>query len=40
VIVNVVVLVVVVRTLRLNARLLLDMEQFAREVRNWLKRTR
>jgi hypothetical protein len=31
--VNVVVLVVAVRTLRHNARLLLDVEQFAREAR-------
>ena len=31
--VNVIVLLIVVRTLRHNARLLLDMEQFAREAR-------
>ena len=36
--VNVVVLVVAVRTLRHNARLLLDVEQFAREARLASKR--
>ena len=37
-IVNVVVLLIVVRTLRRNARLLLDMEQFAREARQAARR--
>jgi hypothetical protein len=37
-IVNIVVLLVVVRTLRGNARLLLDMEQFAREARQAARR--
>ena len=38
--VNVVVLVVAVRTLRINARLLLDMEQFVREARQTLRAAR
>jgi hypothetical protein len=38
--VNVVVLVVAVRTLRINARLLLDMEQFVREARQTLRTAR
>ena len=36
--VNVVVLLIAVRTLRQNARLLLDMEQFAREARQASRR--
>ena len=36
--VNVIVLLVVVRTLRQNARLLLDMEHFAREARQVARR--
>jgi hypothetical protein len=37
-IVNVIVLLVVVRTLRQNARLLVDMEHFARETRNAVRK--